>query len=361
MNKNIINRIRRAGWLLLGAIAVMACEKAGDTVVATGFAEPGLSATASAVVLDEAEKDGLALQLLWNAGEIQLSGGYNNGAVAIRTTVQFALDEGFAAVARRQDVASASLSYTHAKLNELALALGFEPDESRRVYVRVESQLAPNVAVKYSNVISVAITPYLPSGAADYLYMANSDFSAFPWKLCSREENGHYDGFVRVDQWHNFYLTNQESDNADVVYGSYPADGNQYRLHAGADRWNLWTSNGGYLYVQADVNALTWSETVVNSLAVTGDFNGWSTSATPLTYDSGRKVWTATITTTEAEQWGIKILVNGDWGFFFGQGSEEGQCTLYRQDAGGFPYLHVGTHTLTLDLSDPKAFRYFVD
>jgi len=356
-----IEKIYRAGRLFTCAIAAMACEKSGDVVVATGFSDAELSATTESVVLSEDQKDELALQLLWNTGEMQLTGGYDAKSVAIKTTVQFSLDEAFTTVARSQEVGSASLSYTHTKFNELALALGFEPDESTPLYVRVLSQLAANVAPKYSNVLRIAVTPYLPLGAADYLFMATNDFSAFPWKLCSREEDGRYDGFVRVDQWYNFYLTSEESAAAETIYGSYPEDGNQYRLHAGADRWNLWTSNGGYLYLQADVNALTWSETVVQSLSVTGDFNGWSTDATPLTYDSGRNVWTASITTTEAEQWGIKILVNGDWGFFFGAGPEEGQCTLYRADANGFPYPHVGTHTLTLDLSDPKAFRYTVD
>ncbi|MBK1440710.1 SusE domain-containing protein [Parapedobacter sp. ISTM3] len=355
------NTIRRAGWVLCYAIIAMACEKAGDTVVATGLTDPDLSATAETVILDEQERNTLALQLVWNTGEIQLTGGYDAKSMAIKTTALFALDEAFRTAARPQDVSSASLSYTHAALNELALGLGLVPGEPGTVYVRVETQLAANVPPKRSNTIRLTLTPYQPSDAADYLFMATSDFSAFPWKLCARDEDGRYDGFVRVDQWYNFYLASEESDAAPTIYGSYPEDGGQYRLHAGSDRWNLWTSNGGYLYLQADVNELTWSETVVRSLAVTGDFNGWSTDATPLTYDSERNVWTASITTTEPEQWGIKILVNGDWGFFFGEGPEEGVCALYRADAGGFAYPHVGTHTLTLDLSDPKAFRYTVD
>lgn len=347
--------------LLVCTVGLTACDKAGELVVASGFDNSVLSATAETAVLNEQEKDALALQLSWHIEEIQLSGGYSGDSGPMRTTVQFSHDQGFSAVARRLEVSGASLSYTHALLNDLVLALGFEPDESRTLYVRIETQLSANVAPQYSNALGITITPYAPSDAADYLYMATSDFSAFPWKLCSRLEDGRYDGFVRVDQWYNFYLTNEESANAETVYGSYPEDGNQYRLHAGTDRWNLWTSNGGYLYLQANLNNMTWSETVINSLSVTGDFNGWSTSATPLTYDSARQVWTATITTTEAEQWGIKILVNENWGFFFGEGPEDGECTLYTADAGGFPYPYVGTHTLTLDLSNPKAFRYTID
>lgn len=353
--------IYRSAWLMVCAMAMMACDKAGDLVVATGFSGAELSATAESVELNEAEKDEVALRLDWDVAQMQLTGGYKGESVAIKTTVQFALDEAFTTVARSLEVEGGTLSYTHGKLNELALALGLEAGAGTPLFVRVGSQLAANVATAYSNVLRINVVPYQPSGAADYLYMATTDFSAFPWKLCSRAEDGRYDGFVRVDQWYNFFLTSEESEAAETIYGSYPVDGSQYRLHTGADRWNLWTNNGGYLYLQADVNALTWSETVVQSLSVTGDFNGWSTDATPLTYDSDRNVWTATITTTEAEQWGIKILVNGDWAFFFGEGPEDGECTLYRADANGFPYPHVGTHTLTLDLSDPKAFRYTVD
>lgn len=360
--KKIINwPIIQPLLLLVCAVWLTACDKAGELVVASGFDNPTLSATTEAVVLSEQEKDALALQLSWNIEEIQLSGGYSGDSGPMRKTIQFSHDEAFSTIVRRLEVRNASLSYTNALLNDLVLSMGFEPDESRTLYVRIETQLSANVAPQYSNVLGIAITPYTPAGAADYLYMATNDFSAFPWKLCARLEDGRYDGFVRVDQWYNFFLTTEESAHAENVYGSYPEDGSQYRLHAGTDRWNLWTSNGGYLYLQANLNNLTWSETVINSLSATGDFNGWSTSATPLTYDSARNVWTATITTTEAEQWGIKILINESWGFFFGEGSEDGECALFTADAGGFHYPHVGTHTLTLDLSDPKAFRYTVD
>src|SRR5690606_6845387 len=142
------------------------------------------------------------------------------------------------------------------KLNELALALGLEAGAGTPLFVRVGSQLAANVATAYSNVLRINVVPYQPSGAADYLYMATTDFSAFPWKLCSRAEDGRYDGFERVEQWHICFVTREEREAAETMYGSYPVDGSQCHLHTGADRGTVWTKNGGSLYQQADVNGL---------------------------------------------------------------------------------------------------------
>ena len=165
----------------------------------SGFDNPALSATAETAMLNEQEKDALALQLSWNIEEIQLSGGYSGDSGPMRTTVQFSHDEGFSTVARRLEVSGASLSYTHGLLNDLVLALGFEPDETQTLYVRIETQLSANVAPQHSNVLGIAITAYAPSAAADYLYMATSAFSASPWTLCSPLEDGRHAGFAPRD------------------------------------------------------------------------------------------------------------------------------------------------------------------
>lgn len=349
------------GFLLSYCFFLTSCEKDGEQVIASGFQGATLQASATDIVLTEELKNTLVLQLVWNAGELTLSHGYSAAESSIKTTVQYALDAPFSTVAREIQETSSSLSYTGSALNAFVLAMGLVPDQSSVVYIRIRSNTAANEEPQYSNVIAIPITPYLEMEGGDYLYMATDDLSAFPWKLCSRNEDGKYDGFAEVDQWFNFYLTDEESSNANTIYGSYPEDGHQYVLHSGADRWSCWTSNGGYLYLTADVNTLSWSETVVRSLTVVGDFNGWNASATPMAYNATEKVWTATITTTAAEQWGIKVLINESWGFFFGASGEEGICNLYTSDADGFPYTPVGTHTLTLDLSDPKAFKYTID
>lgn len=340
------------------AFLLFSCKKEGGEPVLTGFEAAMLHSSTTDVLLTSTDRKSLALQLVWD--ESNLTSAQPIAPSTLQHTVEFAAEATFAVIAKKSEQVAPSLSYTHEQLNSLVTAMGFEPGKKKTLYARVSTRLARNVDVVYSNVIAIAVTAYEPIVDAHYLYMANKELTQFPWKICSRKEDGFYDGFVQVDQWFNFYLTNEETANASVIYGSYPLEGSQYILYSGDDRWNSWTSNGGYLYLNADVNKLSWKETVVESLSVTGDFNGWSASATPMTYDKTEKLWKATITNTVAEQWGIKVLINGSWTWFFGAAEEAGTCHLYTADASGFVYDKIGTHTLVLDLSDPKAFKYWV-
>lgn len=346
-------------WIGCLLLWLCSCEKGEDKSMVTGLESATLQASKTEIRLDATTPKAVALQLMWNIPEPQSS--ERLAQSQIKTTIQFSTSETFGTIGRAADVLSASVSYTNQQLNSMALAMGLEPYQPQMVYVRIVSRLAPNVEPLYSNTVQLMITAAEESADGNYLYMANEDFSAFPWRLASRAEDGVYDGFVQVDQWYNFYLASEASEDAATIYGSYPVDGNQYVLYTGDDRWNCWTNNGGYLYLKADVNNLSWSETVVRSLSVTGDFNGWSTSANPMVYDREQRIWTATITTTEPEEWGMKVLINESWSWFFGVSDTEGVCGLYTSDADGFAFEQVGTYRLILDLSDPQTFRYRVE
>lgn len=340
------------------AFLLFSCKKEGGEPAVTGFQPAVLHSSKVNVQLNAAERKSLALQLVWD--ESPLTSAQPIPQSTLQHTLELATDASFEVIEKKIEMAAASFSYTHEQLNSLVMGMGFEPAKKKTLYARVSTQLARNVAIVYSNVIAIEVTAYEAISDANYLYMANKELTQFPWKICSRKEDGVYDGFVQLDQWFNFYLTNEESANASAIYGSYPLEGSQYILYSGSDRWNSWISNGGYQYISADINKLTWIETPVTSLSVSGDFNGWSATDTPMTYDRTTKLWKATITNTAAEQWGIKVLINGSWSWFFGTAEEAGTCSLYTADAGGFAYDKVGTHTLVLDLSDPNAFKYWV-
>lgn len=341
------------------ALFFASCAKEGEQAVLTGFETATLRSTVSDITLAQSSSRNLAVQFVWNQPELNTN--VDVAQSLVKTTLQLSTDRNFATIGRSVESVGSSVSYSHQQLNRIVLAMGMQIDNKQEVYVRLVSRLANNIEVKYSNVLAIAVTPYEEVAAGDYLYIANNDLTTFSWKLCSRKEDGFYDGFAKIDQWYDFYLTNEAQKDASKIYGSYPVSGNQYVLYAGDDRWNCWTSNGGYLYFTADVNKLEWKETVITSLAATGDFNGWNATANPLTYDAANNVWTATITTTAAEQWGMKILINGSWTWFFGAGENAGECGLYTADASGFAYDRVGTYTLKLDLSDPKAFKYTIE
>ncbi len=345
--------------LYILVLLFVACKKEGGTPAVSGIKPAVLYSSTTELVLKSTDRKAVALQLVWD--EAILASDEPMAQSALKNKIEIAADPSFSAVTKSIEQVASSLSYTHEQLNNLVTGMGFLPDEKNVFYVRIASRLGTNTDWLYSNVIALNVTAYQPVEDAAYLYLSNKEFTQFPWKLCSRKEDGFYDGFVRLDQWYNFYLTNAESASAPIIYGSYPLDGSQYILYSGADRWNCWTSKGGYLYLTADVNKLAWKETSVESLTVTGDFNGWSATATPMVYDQTTKVWKATITTTAAEQWGIKVLINGSWTWFFGAAEGDGNCALYTADGTGFAYNKIGTHTLILDLSDPKEFKYHVE
>lgn len=345
--------------LYILALLLVACKKEGGMPAVTGIRPAVLHSSTQELTLKATDRKAVALQLVWDEAILQSAAAMAQSA--LKNKIEIAADASFSTLAKSIEQEASAISYTHEQLNSLVSGMGFVPGEKKALYVRIASRLGANTDWLYSNVVSIAVTAYAPIQEAAYLYLANKELNQFSWKLCSRKEDGFYDGFVRLDQWYNFYFTNEESANASLIYGSYPLDGSQYILYSGADRWNCWTSKGGYLYLTADVNKMSWKETSVESLAVTGDFNGWSATATPMAYDQAAKVWKATITTTAAEQWGIKVLINGSWTWFFGAAEGEGNCALYTADGSGFAYDKVGTHTLILDLTDPKQFKYHVE
>lgn len=345
--------------IFIVALLFFSCKKDGGMPAVTGQEPAVLHSSAAEVALQANDRKALALQLVWD--EAILKSAAPMAQSALKNKVEIAADASFSVITKSVEQVAASISYTHEQLNSLVLGMGYVPGKKQALYVRIASRLGVNTDWLYSNVVSVMVSAYEPIQDAAYLYVANKELTQFNWKLCSRKENGIYDGFVRVDQWYNFYLTNEPHANASLIYGSYPLSGSQYILYKGADRWNCWSSIGGYLYLSADANKMTWKETAVESLTVTGDFNSWSNTATPMLYDEKAKLWKATITTAAAEKWGMKILINGSWNWFFGAGEKDGECDLYTADGNGFKYDKVGTYTLIVDLNDPKTFKYRVE
>ena len=72
----------------------------------------------------------------------------------------------------------------------------------------------------------------------------------------------------------------------------------------------------GYVYVNANLNNMTYSVTPITSMGVIGDATqgGWATE-TPLTYNAETNTWEGTMTFTAGE---IKFRANNNWDISFG-------------------------------------------
>jgi hypothetical protein len=97
--------------------------------------------------------------------------------------------------------------------------------------------------------------------------------------------------------------------------------------------------------VNADVSALTISYTTTN-WGVSGDFNSWSTTATPMTFNATTNQWTVSGVTMTAGT-GFKFLGDPSWNTNFGVDSK-GNLSY---NGANIPVTKSGTFTITLDLS----------
>jgi hypothetical protein len=253
-----------------------------------------------------------------------------------------------------------SIAYTDSVLNKKCLnLLKLTPDVANTVKVRIKANMAFGNMPVYSNVKTLVITPFSVSKVISYLYMpgdVSGGWSNYTTMLCSRSNNGKYEGYVNASIWANFKFTDK-ADGTGVFYGSVP--NSLYALDASSSCWSIWFDAAGYFKINADLNTMTWSKTAVTSFCVTGDFNGWSLTANPMTYDAVNKVWTATCDISTLG-WGLQILGNGDWGYKFGVsdgGVNSGELSL-----GGANLMptNTGLRTVTMDLSHPEKYTFSI-
>jgi len=252
------------------------------------------------------------------------------------------------------------ISYSDSILNKKSLnLLKLKPDVQNLIQVRIKACMAFGNMPVYSNTKTIKITPYSVAKIVSYLYMpgdVSGGWSNYTTKICSKNNDGKYEGYVQAAIWAHFKFTDK-ADGTGIWYGPSKTLG-VYVLDVTSD-WNVWFDDGGYFLVKADMNTMTWSKTAITSFCVTGDFNGWSLTANPMTYDATTKLWTANCDITNLG-WGIQIIANGDWTYKYGNndGSKNsGELTLGGSNI--MPLL-TGTRTVTMDLSDPIKYTYKV-
>ena len=254
-----------------------------------------------------------------------------------------------------------TISYSDSILNKKSLnLLKLKPDVQNIIQVRIKANLAFGNLPAYSNVKTLKIKPYSVRKIVSYLYMpgdVSGGWSNYTTMLCSKENDGKYEGYVQAAQWANFKFTDK-ADGTGTFYGSSSTLGLS-TLDASSAQWNIWFDAGGYFMVKADLNIMTWSKTAITSFCVTGDFNSWSLTANPMTYDAATKVWTSTCDLSNIG-YGIQIIANADWTFKYGvnDGSKNSGELIYG-GANIVPTL-TGSRTVTMDLSHPEKYTFSI-
>ncbi|HEY5592484.1 MAG TPA: DUF5111 domain-containing protein [Paludibacter sp.] len=342
-------------FFLLFSLLFASCNNDGDIVTLADVQQGELKVSATSIVLLKATSANEMLSISWNIKALSISDTAKYGlALSARTnTLQFDTTQNF--TQPKELVQTDTLkSFIGSELNAFALSMGLTPGTATHVYARLKSTIGANMEPKYSNVVSISVTPY---DVISYLYMPgdpSGGWNKYTAKLCSPASNGAYEGYVQAAQWANFKFTN-EPDGTGIFYGSLP--NSLYTLDASSTQWNIWFDVAGYFLIKANTNTMTWNKTAITAFSISGDFNSWSTTANPMTYNATTKVWTATCNFQPGE-WGntLKIIANNDWVITYGSNNGNGILKAGEK----ITITSAGTHTVTMDLSNPLKYTYTI-
>ena len=249
---------------------------------------------------------------------------------------------------------STQLSYLGTDFNHMLNQLGLPLGSASTLAVRLKADVnqsngtASVIPTLYS-ALSMTVTPYKVILIYPKLYVAGdfltpnwTQIDQGGWILASVKSDGYYEGYVNFPVANNnFKLCTQASWNGT----NYGWGGSGTTLSGAGNAGNCYFAGPGYCKVAADVNALTISY-VKTKWMLSGDFNSWSTSATPMTFNSTTNVWTATGISLTAGT-GFKFLGDPGWATSYGVDSKGNLSG----SGGNIPVTKTGTYTVTLDLS----------
>ena len=139
------------------------------------------------------------------------------------------------------------------------------------------------------------------------LMIDQDDWNNTKCRLFSPKGDGVYQGFYRTTKgWENFLLATEDKA---TIWGSLP--GSQFVLDSSSDHWNLWGDEKvGLCLYTANLAESSWSQRYIDRLVVRGTIDG---DFVDLAYDEATKTWQADITISQADGWGVKILLDDSW------------------------------------------------
>jgi starch-binding outer membrane protein SusE/F len=120
----------------------------------------------------------------------------------------------------------------------------------------------------------------------------------------------------------------------------------------------LGLSQAGYYKFNVNVNTLTYSATLINSMGMVGPAtlggsgDGWNQSVA-MTYSQANDVWTATI---DLSPGALKFRANNEWTINYGPADGNALTgTLIFDDPGAINITEAGNYTVTIDMSRSEA------
>lgn len=345
-------------------LALAACEKDGDLITVSGFEAGQLTANNNTVEITADNQEAAVLALGWTESELVLSDPFMKAPSSIPLVeIEVSASEDFASFS----IVSPS-GNPHAikglALNTLALELGLEAGTAAPLYFRANMALGKNTDAVYSNILTVAVTPFETDMSKGFIVNAEGEASGY---LYSPNSNGVYSGFMNATAWGNWFM--KEGDG--TLWGNVGEDGNEFRLSSEtASHWNLWFPGVGGCYLST-VNTLDgeWSATLLQGLQASGDIAGdftylkaetaWMLTFTAETAGASFTVGSRTKTYNVSTGTNDEAAVDGEINFI--PTSDNKLDYQLTESGSSFTVNEAGTYTLTLHLADPANLQYTLE
>ena len=369
--KTIVNKLL---VLTFFSVALLGCKKDETLTTIANAKAPVLSSSANTLVLTEANKANSALTLSWTAADY----GFKS---AVKYTIQIAkAGTNFAAP---KDVAidagKLTLGYTVEELNTLLNISGYQFGVSTNVEFRVRAVVNTAIAPVFSNVTTVAITPYeiiivYPTWYVAGTHQADPIVGGVPvkgfysnptwdggWnpatapKIMSLFDNKVYRGYVNFpDAVNEFKFVPVPSWSGDLGGTNTGVDAGGVNTGTVGGGNNAKVLGAGYYLVEFDDNTDTYKASPRN-WGVIGDATptGWG-SDTDLVYNPVTGTLEVTLALTAG---GLKFRPNNDWGGLdVGDGNADG--VLDQLGNNNIPVTVAGTYKIVMDLRNFGKLKY---
>jgi hypothetical protein len=330
--------ISNGAYLLAAMMLITACKKDMPIVTldTTKVTAPKLTGTESKIALLEVRQNNTAVIFNWSRANYNFNGSFIY-------TLQFAkAGTNFANPVNDGAGTDILKPYTEKAFNALILSLGIVAGTEGNVEVRVKSVMSDSVPPIYSNVYSIAVTPY---SIEQFLYVPGDYQGWDPASagiIRSPNKNKQYEGYIGISggsgefkftdapNWNNGIF----GDATTGTSGNVASPGNNFKV-----------TPPGYYKISANLNTNTWSATNT-TWGLIGDAiptTGWNSDVN-MTYSSSAKTWSITLDLLAAS---IKFRANHDWAINFG---DDGANGTLEYNGANIAIGAAGNYTITMDL-----------
>jgi starch-binding outer membrane protein SusE/F len=362
-------------------VAFTACTNDTDPVAVEGGSFKLLTpATGTVFVLSPATPNATVATFVWDASKNEVQTAPTYAVEISKKATNFAVIASFPTTDKY-------LALTVDQLNNKLIGivgattnpgLGLIPYTAADVDVRIKSSLgtAANAIVSYSNVITIKVTPFstaLPKLGVpgNHQGWTPSNAATLPLVASSGYGKTNYEGYMNLNGDYKFLSPKPDGT---IDWNGDGADFGDDGSFSGVLK-NLGESNcnapAGYYLVKANTaptgpGSLQYSATPITTWGVIGDATPgiWATS-TPMTYSTTTKKWTVTVLLTGGKQ--LKFRANDAWLINLGKfdasqtGDNYAGANMTYNAANNLDGpASSGTYTITLDLSNPRDYKYTI-